>query len=142
VLGSSVSNFEVVKRSCSSAESSHSSFTLIEADSGAPEPELESPSPATPVLTEGEECLANLSGGTDDRLHRLYPPSYLWFIEALVPQISPIRRRRLQGKSKRHRVVCGNVRGSGRRTENDHQEIRWGKRSCHEGTLVCLNKVD
>lgn len=73
-LKSSVSNFEVVKRSCGSAESSHSSFTLIEADSEAPEPESESPSPATPVLTEEEEFLANLSGDTDEfgvRLRRL-----------------------------------------------------------------------
>jgi hypothetical protein len=140
-LGSSVSNFEVVKRSRGSAESSHSSFTLIEADSEAPELELESPPPATPVLTEEEEFLANLSGDTDEfgvRLRCLYLPSYLWLIEALVPQISPIRCRRPQGKSQSRRVVCGNVRGSGRRSENDHQEIRWGERSCLEGTLVCL----
>ena len=77
-LESSVSNFEVVKRSYGSTGSSHSSFTLIEAGSEAPEPESESPSPATPVPTEEEGFLANLSGETDEfgvRLCCLYLPS-------------------------------------------------------------------
>ena len=64
-LESSVSNFEVVKQSRSSAGSSHSSFTLIEADPEALEPESESPRPVTPVPTEEEEFLANMSGDTD-----------------------------------------------------------------------------
>ena len=64
-LESSVSNFEVVKRSRGSAGSSHSSFTLIEADSEAVKPESESPPPVTPVPTEEEEFLANMNGDTD-----------------------------------------------------------------------------
>jgi hypothetical protein len=76
-LESSVSSFEVVKRSRGSAGSSHSSFTLIEADSETLEPESESlASSATPVPTEEEEFLANMCGDTDEfgvSLRCIYP---------------------------------------------------------------------
>jgi hypothetical protein len=77
-LESSVSSFEVVKRSRGSAGSSHSSFTFIEAESETLlEPESESLVPsATPVPTEEEEFLANMCGDTDEfgvSLPRIYP---------------------------------------------------------------------
>jgi hypothetical protein len=66
-LKSSVSSFEVVKRSRGSAGSSLSSFTFIEADSEILEPESESlMSSATPVPTQEEEFLANMCGDTDE----------------------------------------------------------------------------
>jgi hypothetical protein len=58
---------------------------------------------ATPVPTEEEDFLANMNGDADEfgvRLCCLYyiPGSHL--VHAiLVPQISPIRRHRPQGKS-------------------------------------------
>lgn len=65
-LDCSVLSFEVVRRSRGSAGSSHSSFTLIEADSEALEPESGSPPPEIPVPTEEEEFLANMTGDTDE----------------------------------------------------------------------------
>ena len=65
-LNCSASSFEVVRQSRSPAGSSHSSFTLIEADSEALEPDSGSPPPETPVPTEEEEFLANITGDTDE----------------------------------------------------------------------------
>ena len=65
-LNCSPPSFEVVRRSRGSAESSHSSFTLIEADSEALEPDSELPLPETPVPAEEAEFLANMTGDTDE----------------------------------------------------------------------------
>ena len=68
-LDCSVSSMELVKQSRRSTESLLSSFTLVEADPEALEPELDSPpSPpdANPIPTEEEEFLANLCGDTDE----------------------------------------------------------------------------
>jgi hypothetical protein len=66
----SESSMEIVKQSRRSTESLLSSFTLVEADPEALEPESDSlPSPppdATPVPTEEEEFLANMCGDTDE----------------------------------------------------------------------------
>jgi hypothetical protein len=75
-LECSVSSFEFVQQSCGSTESLLSSFTLVEADSMALEPGPELPPDATPVPTEEEEFLANMSGDVDEfgvRLCCLYP---------------------------------------------------------------------
>jgi hypothetical protein len=100
-LESSASSFELVQQSRGSTESLLSSFTLVEADSMVLEPGSELPPDATPVPTEEEEFLANMGGDADEfgvRLCCLYSSSH-WVHDTLVPQISPIRRRRLQGKS-------------------------------------------
>ena len=65
-LDCSASSFEIVRRCRGSAGSSHSSFTLIEGDSGALELDSGSPPPETPVPTEEEEFLANMTGNTDE----------------------------------------------------------------------------
>ena len=100
-LECSVSSLEVVKQPCGSTESLLSSFTLVEADPEALEPGSESPPDATPIPTEEEEFLACMNGDTDEFGVRLLSVSLtaLWFTRALVPQISPIRRHRPQGKS-------------------------------------------
>ena len=71
-LNCSVSSFEVVRRSRGSAGSSHSSFTLIEDDSEALEPDSDLPPPETPVPAEEEEFLANMIGDTDEFGVRLW----------------------------------------------------------------------
>ncbi|KAH9958780.1 hypothetical protein BC827DRAFT_551513 [Russula dissimulans] len=68
-----VSSFEVMKHPRDSAGSSFSSFTLVDADPEALEPESESP--ATPGPTEEEEFLANMSGDTDEFGFRRYHQS-------------------------------------------------------------------
>jgi len=102
-LECSASSFELVKQSCSSTESLLSSFTLIEADSMALEPGSELPPNVTPVPTEEEEFLANMSGDADEFGVRLcclqYIPGSHLAHAILVPQISPIRRHRPQSKS-------------------------------------------
>jgi hypothetical protein len=75
-LECSASSFELVQQSRGSTESLLSSFTLVEADSMALGPRLELPPDATPVPTEEEEFLANMSGDADEfgvRLCCLYP---------------------------------------------------------------------
>jgi hypothetical protein len=63
----SESSMEIVKQSRRSTESLLSSFTLVEADPEALEPESDSPPPdATPIPTEEEEFLANMCGDTDE----------------------------------------------------------------------------
>jgi len=74
-LESSASSFELVQQSRGSSESSLSSSTLVEADWAALELRSESPPDATPIPTEEEEFLANLSGDMDEfgvRLRCLY----------------------------------------------------------------------
>jgi hypothetical protein len=75
-LECSASSFELVQQSRGSTESLLSSFTLVEVDSMALEPGSELPPDATPVPTEEEEFLANMSGDADEfgvRLCCLYP---------------------------------------------------------------------
>lgn len=142
-LECSVSSFELVQQSRGSTESLLSSFTLVEADSMAlePGPELELLPDATPVPTEEEEFLANMSGEADEfgvRLCCLYPGSHLVHV-ILVPQIPPVRRHRPQGKSQSRWLVCGNVGGPCWRSKNDHQEIRRHDRPCSEGLPARLS---
>ena len=68
-LDCSVSSMEIVKQSRRSTESLLSSFTLVEADPEALEPESDLPPlppDATPIPTEEEEFLANMCGDTDE----------------------------------------------------------------------------
>jgi hypothetical protein len=71
-LNCSASSFEVLRRYRGSAGSSHSSFTLIEANSEALESDSGSPPLETPVPTEEEEFLANMTGDTDEFGVRLW----------------------------------------------------------------------
>jgi hypothetical protein len=87
-LECSASSFELVRKSCGSTESLLSSFTLVEPHSIALEPGSELPPDATPVPTEEEEFLANMSGDADEfgvRLCCLYSShfestSLIWFM--------------------------------------------------------------
>lgn len=65
-LKCSASSFELVQKSRGSSESLLSSFTLVEADSVALEPVSELPLDATPVPTEEEEFLSNMTGDEDE----------------------------------------------------------------------------
>lgn len=65
-LECSVPSFELAKQSCDYTESTVSSFSFVEADPDCLEPEFESQSPATPVPTEEEEFLANITGDVDE----------------------------------------------------------------------------
>ncbi|KAI0274116.1 hypothetical protein BGY98DRAFT_1099197 [Russula aff. rugulosa BPL654] len=71
-LECSASSFELVQKSCDSTESLLSSFTLVEPDSMVLEPGPELPPDATPVPTEEEEFLANMSGDADEFGFRRY----------------------------------------------------------------------
>jgi hypothetical protein len=90
-LECSASSFELVQKSCDSTESLLSSFTLVEPESMVLEPGSELSPDATPVPTEEEEFLANMSGDADEfgvRLccsYCLYSghfeaPSLIWFM--------------------------------------------------------------